>query len=42
MEVELADVVDVFIERQCAIDSYSEASDGRWLDTDGLQVKCAC
>jgi len=39
MEVRgLADVVNVFIERQCAIDSYSEASDtGRWLDT-GLAV----
>ena len=38
-----ADVVDVYMERQCAIDSCSEASDtGRWLDTDGLEVKCAC
>jgi len=39
----LADVVDVYVERQCAIDSYPEASDiGRWLDADGLEVKCAC
>ena len=39
----LADVIDVYIERQCAISSYSEASDtGRWLDADGLEVKCAC
>jgi len=39
----LADVVDLYIARQFAIDSYSEASDtGRWLYTDGLEVKCAC
>jgi len=33
----LADIVDVYIERQCVTDSYSEALDtGYWLDTDSL------
>ena len=42
MEVGLADVVDVYIETQCSVDSYYQASNtGRWLDTDGLKVNCA-